>query len=72
MTRSGSRGVNGKIPFGQIRDEALAQARRLLPSWFPRGRIVGREFKIGNIRGDPGESLSINLVNGRWKDFAGI
>jgi putative DNA primase/helicase len=63
--------MSAHIPFDQIRDVSLAQADRLLRDWFPNGRIVGREFKIGNIAGDRGESLSINLNTGRGADFAG-
>jgi hypothetical protein len=62
--------MSGAIPFDRIRDAALAQAGRLLPDWFPAGKQAGREFKVGNIRGDAGESLSINVDNGRWADFA--
>ena len=58
------------IPFDQIRDVSLAQAHRLLAEWFPNGRVIGREFKVGNIAGDPGESLRINLNTGKWSDFA--
>jgi hypothetical protein len=58
------------IPFEQIQATALAQAPRLLADWFPKGRIVRRKFLIGNIQGDSGESLSINLDTGLWKDFA--
>jgi hypothetical protein len=59
------------IPFEQIQSVSLAQAERLLSEWFPHGRRVGKEFKIGNIQGDAGESLSINVTTGRWADFAG-
>jgi hypothetical protein len=62
--------MSGHIPFDQIRDVSLAQAGRLLAEWFPNGRIIGHEFKVGNITGDPGESLSINLNTGKWADFA--
>ena len=58
------------IPFEAIRVAAFAQADRLLRDWFPHGRIVGREFKIGDLQGRPGESLSINLTTGKWADFA--
>lgn len=56
--------------FAGIARAALACAPDLLARWFPAGRLHGREFKIGNIRGDPGESLSINIDTGIWKDFA--
>jgi len=60
----------GTIPFDQIQAAALAQAERLLADWFPHGRRVGREFKVGSLAGEPGESLSINLDTGLWSDFA--
>jgi putative DNA primase/helicase len=62
--------MSGHIPFDQIRAVSLAQAERLLPDWFPNGTVRGREFKVGNIDGDPGESLSVNLNTGKWADFA--
>lgn len=59
------------IPFEAIRAASLRQAQYLLAEWFPNGRRIGSEFKIGNIQGDPGESLSISLATGKWADFAG-
>jgi putative DNA primase/helicase len=58
------------IPFDAIRAAALASAPSLLADWFPQGRRCGPEFKIGSIRGEPGESLSVNLNTGLWADFA--
>jgi hypothetical protein len=58
------------IPFAAISAAALAVAPSLLADWFPQGRRFGHEFKIGNIRGEPGESLSVNLNTGVWADFA--
>ena len=63
--------MSSTIPFDHIRDVSLAQAPRLLAEWFPNGRVVGREFKVGNIAGDPGISLCINLNTGVGADFAG-
>ena len=40
---------------------------------FPHGKRDGKEFKIGNLVGDPGHSLSVCLAGektGVWKDFA--
>lgn len=42
----------------------------LVPEWFPSGRQIGREWVVGNLRGDKGESLKINLDTGVWSDFA--
>jgi putative DNA primase/helicase len=41
----------------------------LLFRWFPDGRIEGREFLIGNLVGERGRSLKINLETGKWADF---
>lgn len=57
--------------FGALAGRLLSQSRSLLPSWFPKGKLRGREFVIGNLQGDAGDSLSINLDTGAWKDFAG-
>jgi hypothetical protein len=58
------------IPFEQINAAALSQARRLLLEWFPNGKFQGDEFVVGNLQGDAGDSLSINVVTGQWADFA--
>jgi twinkle protein len=45
----------------------------LLAQWFPSGKRHGHEFKVGSIRGERGESLSICLDGskmGVWSDFA--
>lgn len=41
-----------------------------LRSVFPAGVLRGREFQIGNIYGDKGDSLRINVDNELWCDFA--
>jgi len=58
------------LPFEQVRSLALAHASRLLGDWFPEGKITGREFRVGSLHGEPGESLSVNLNTGHWADFA--
>jgi hypothetical protein len=59
------------IPFAQIQATALTLADRLLADWFPNGRRRGRKFLVGSLQGERGESLSVNLDTGLWKDFAG-
>lgn len=43
-------------------------------SMFPNGRVIGDEYVIGNIDGQPGKSMSINVSQGEkcglWNDFA--
>lgn len=51
--------------------EALAsRALEVAQHLFPNGKQIGREWCVGSIGGEPGESLKINLENGKWKDFA--
>jgi hypothetical protein len=38
---------------------------------FPQGKPVGKYWRIGSTRGEPGDSLGINRETGVWKDFAG-
>lgn len=58
------------IEFATLAAALLAQSHSLLPSWFPAGKWRGHEFVVGNLAGDPGESLSINGNTGAWGDFA--
>ena len=60
-----------QIDFKSLAADLLSRSRELLPTWFPEGKIVGAEFVIGNLQGDAGDSLSINLHTGKWADFAG-
>lgn len=48
----------------------LPRAETLLPEWLPNGRWFGREYKVGNLQGDAGQSLSINADTGIWMDFS--
>lgn len=58
------------IDFRGLAATLLAQAEELVPAWFPAGKRSGKEWVVGNLRGDPGDSLSINLKTGLWSDFA--
>lgn len=46
-------------------------AETLVPMWLPGGQRRGHEWVCGSLRGGPGASCSVNLVNGKWADFAG-
>jgi putative DNA primase/helicase len=59
-----------QIDFAAINVAALATLPRLLAQWFPAGRRAGHEYQVGNLRGDPGTSLRINLKTGLWADFS--
>lgn len=58
------------IDFQRVAADLLADVRGNLESWFPAGKFRGNEFKVGNLSGEPGESLSVNLTTGAWADFA--
>ena len=59
------------IDYAALAANLIAQSRELLPRWFPNGRWHGREFVVGSLQGETGESLSVNSATGVWKDFAG-
>ena len=59
-----------RIDIGDIARRALSSAESLLARWLPAGKRVGHEYVVGNLHGDAGDSLSINLNTGRWADFA--
>lgn len=61
---------NDKLDFKEINEALLRRSRELLPKWLPGGKIEGREFKCGSLRGESGSSLSVNLETGLWADFA--
>lgn len=62
-----------KVPqediYEKVNREALAAYPGLLQTWFPNGKRRGREFVVGNLNGDAGDSLSINISTGKWSDF---
>lgn len=58
------------IDFVGINAAALAIFDTLLAEWFPAGRRIGSEYVLGNLHGDPGRSLSINIRTGKWADFS--
>ena len=58
------------IDFEALNNSLLSQCPDLLFAWFPAGRLHGHEFTIGDIAGNPGKSLSVNVRTGIWADFS--
>jgi putative DNA primase/helicase len=56
--------------FAELGAALASRSKELLAQWFPRGIVVGGEFKVGSLSGEPGRSLSICLKTGKWADFA--
>lgn len=59
-----------KIDFESLGKSLLLQSESLLCSWFPSGKKTGREFVVGDLKGNPGSSLSVNTLTGKWADFS--
>lgn len=59
------------IDFEGLAEYLLHKCNQFLPSWLPGGRLVGREYVCGGVRGGPGDSFKVNTQTGRWAEFAG-
>jgi len=68
--------MSGPIPQASAHDisRALAsRAEQLCATLLPRGRRLGREWTVGSLAGESGQSLKIHLAGHRagvWADFA--
>lgn len=56
--------------FERVNNQLLCNAEGWLFSIFPAGKMHGREFHLGSVYGDQGNSLKVNTHTGVWKDFA--
>ena len=61
---------NQKTETSEIEKKLLLNLKSILSSLYPNGTISGREFCIGNVEGEKGDSLKINTTTGVWSDFA--
>lgn len=57
--------------FEGLARELLSRSRELVPMWLPGGKLIGKEWTCGNLRGEPGESMRVNIDTGKWADFSG-
>lgn len=58
------------INFTALADALLRDADNLVPRWLPGGDRRGHEYVCGSLAGGKGSSFSVNLVSGKWADFA--
>lgn len=56
--------------FSELNQKAIPHIESICRELFPAGKKAGREFKIGSLSGEPGDSMSINTKTGMWADFA--
>ena len=62
--------MKNTLDFKVIARAALPRAVAICERMLPAGRLRGHEWVCGNLRGEPGESLSVNTQTGQWADFA--
>jgi hypothetical protein len=74
MTRPKSSGAanRGRLDFHAIGHAALVHAPTVLRRWLPDGKVTGHEYSARNPRrlDRSAGSFKINLISGRWADFA--
>jgi KaiC/GvpD/RAD55 family RecA-like ATPase len=57
----------------EIKTRLLSQLESVCTHLLPAGKVVGHEYRIGGIDGEPGKSMAVQLAGqnrGVWKDFA--
>ncbi|MGA0002184.1 MAG: hypothetical protein ACO3IZ_11115, partial [Steroidobacteraceae bacterium] len=59
-----------KLDFNTLAQRLLISAETLVPQWLSGGRRRGHEWVCGDLAGGEGDSCSVNLLSGRWADFA--
>lgn len=62
--------MNKRIDFKAIAEAALGRSEVLVSQWLPNGRKEGHEWSCGDLQGNAGHSMKVNLVTGVWADFA--
>lgn len=59
-----------RLDFEGLAGVLLSDWNMYVPAWAPGGKLIGKEWTCGSIRGGPGDSCRINTETGRWADFA--
>lgn len=61
-----------QVNFQDVNRMAMAYLPSLLSKWLPDGKVLGHEFIARNPRRNDRKagSFKINMVTGRWADFA--
>lgn len=61
------------VSTDEIRNRLLSQPEGVLRHLLPNGKTYKNQFQVGNIQGDAGESLKVELNGprvGMWQDFS--
>jgi len=70
---TGEQPFDKAVPTEEVRRQLLGGLPSLLIHLFPNGKIRHGKFHVGNIQGERGESMKIELKGdkaGMWQDFA--
>ena len=61
-----------QVNFREVNQLAMSYLPSLLSKWLPDGRVSGHEFTALNPKRNDNKagSFKVNLVTGRWSDFA--
>ena len=62
-----------RLTSGDLKQRLHNRLREALYHLFPAGKIVRNAFMVGNVQGEEGDSLSVELSGGKaglWHDFA--
>ncbi len=62
--------MNDVLDFEGLAQLLLSQSRDLIYKLLPGGKLIGAEYTCGSLRGEPGDSLKVNINTGKWADFA--
>jgi hypothetical protein len=60
----------GRVDIPAVAQAALPVLPALCARWLPGGRLEGREWTCASLAGGAGRSCKVNLLTGRWADFA--
>ena len=58
------------IDYRAVNQQLLGDALGFLSSWLPNGKKAGKDWVVGDLDGNKGKSLTIDLRTGKWIDFA--
>lgn len=58
------------VDFKSLGLSLLNQAANILPELLPGGSLVGDKWKCGDAYGNKGNSFTLDIRTGKWKDFA--
>ena len=53
-----------------LKEEVKTRPLDFLQKYFPNGKLNGDEYELGDVNGNPGQSLRFNIKKLAWSDFS--